>query len=81
MFGLFNNESLQKKIIKTFADKLAADGVKQIIITLKDDGEIEILKVEPEMIITILKPDEQPVNILRYNYLLKFFTEHKSLLN
>ena len=82
MFGnLFKNETLQKTILKKFTEKLREEGTKQVLITLLDNDEIEIIKIDKENNFVNLKESEIITDKLRYNYLLKFFTEHKSLLN
>ena len=82
MFGnLFKNETLQKTIIAKFSKELKEQGTKQLLITLLENDEIEIIKIDKENNFVNLKESEIITDKLRYNYLLKFFTEHKNLLN
>ena len=82
MFGnLFKNETLQKTILKKFTEKLREEGTKQVLITLLENDEIEIIKIDKENNFVNLKESEIITDKRRYNYLLKFFTEHKNLLN
>ena len=47
MFGnLFKNETLQKTILKKFTEKLREEGTKQVLITLLENDEIEIIKID-----------------------------------
>ena len=47
MFGnLFKNETLQKTILKKFTEKLRDEGTKQVLITLLENDEIEIIKID-----------------------------------
>ena len=81
MFGnLFKNETLQKTILKKFTTELRQEGVKQILITLLDNDEIEIVKIDKETNFVNLKESEIITDKARYNYLLKFFTTNKTFL-
>ena len=79
--NLFKNETLQKKILETFADKLRKDGIKQVLITLEDNGEINLLNVSNKTLLVELQSVDIVVNEARYDYLLNFFTLNKNLLN
>lgn len=81
MFGnLFSNTTLQKTLIKKFTQDLKEQGTKQLLITLLDNGEIEIIKIDKDKTFIDLKESEIVTDKARYNYLLNFFTEHKTFL-
>lgn len=79
--GLFKNETLQKTIVSKFTKQLREKGVKQVLITLLDNEEIEMVEIKKDQNFVNVKAGEIVTNEARYNYLLKFFNEHKNALN